>query len=522
MAGVVDNHQGPQQLQSPDYRTAIGLFLVGLVSHLVRLDHWVPLPDEVNYALCAQHLLKEHSLTSSNIMFFPPLFVYLAALLQSLRVELLMSVRLVSAVFGAAVIPFITLILTPYYGRVVSRTSGLFLLPFYSLNVYSRLGQVEALLLSLLTLSFLTLTLGTGHGRKRYLFLTGVTLGLALWAKEVALGSTLVAILFILLTRRDRLGSFLVFILGWLGLAAPLLLIGRSVGTGLLFELSAARGYDINMQPLPPFKALVTTGANIIFNLVPRCFSPIELAVFLLLGPPFLLLIFWLTIRQALRHRPFSLLVMCYLVIHLPFFVLFSRRFHYYLLPTALFLLAVGVAESLAGLRAGPSIGTHPVSRKWAVVTLIPATLLLAFNIYADGYLYFDRGTHQSFRSSLLGLRPSLVLASSHPELTRYIANRENLNLTVLPLFKPNSYAINWAVVDSPTVSAVLVKQFYYDVLAVRDSTEWRRLTQLYPQAHRELDARWSFRIPATGPFRTCILAISRTTRPVGVVLFSR
>ncbi|MCL6466093.1 MAG: hypothetical protein K6T77_04965, partial [candidate division WOR-3 bacterium] len=90
-----------QRITKKDFFLALFAFVITLTVHLVRLNYWTPLPDEINYALSARHLITNRTLIGNDIMFFPPLFVYSAALLQKFGVELLLSVRLISCIAGA-------------------------------------------------------------------------------------------------------------------------------------------------------------------------------------------------------------------------------------------------------------------------------------------------------------------------------------------------------------------------------------------------------------------------------------
>ena len=54
---------------------------------------------------------------------------------------------------------------------------------------------------------------------------------------------------------------------------------------------------------------------------------------------------------------------------------------------------------------------------------------LAIFNIYTDTFLYFDRGTHQSFEIAVKNLPLGTSVATSHPTLIEYLSNRFTKNL---------------------------------------------------------------------------------------------
>ncbi|MEO0074001.1 MAG: glycosyltransferase family 39 protein [candidate division WOR-3 bacterium] len=495
--------------------TTIVLLLFALAAslRLFRLNYWDPLPDEISYALTASRLVTGRTLFSTDITFFPPLFVYLAALLQTLGIEMLLSVRLVSALFGSLLIPLIYLILRVTNARLDSftvTTSAAFL---FVPALYSRLGQVEVPLLFFLLLSALLLISGVIRERRHLFFLSGISLGLALWIKEIALGGLASNLLFLLLLRPIRWRWIITLCIGWLTAATPLFVLGAITGNNLLFEISPARGFDINMESLSLPASVVTIAANTVLNLFARVFSDGELLMFAAAGSTFTLTALWTVIQHFSKGDALARYLLCYAIVHIPFFVIFSRKFFYYLLPAALLLFITAAVCSLRELRR------H--RRGLGLVTLLLAGLTVAFNIYSSYYLYFNRGNHQTFAKSLTRIPSGDTLLTSHPDLLKYLVHRYRFNLTVLPLFSPGSYEIDSIRCTDPTVSAVILKASYYERLTARSPATWVWLRQVYPYSHTEIDPDWSL-IPDKHCPRGLGRLAARLTRPIGTVILTR
>ncbi|MEO0053269.1 MAG: glycosyltransferase family 39 protein [candidate division WOR-3 bacterium] len=492
-----------------DYQLALLFFALILTANLIRLNYWSPLPDEINYARCARSLIDNRTIISNDIMFFPPLFVYLSALLQLLGMELLTSVRLISALTGAAILPVLYLTARLLYPPATALPTLLLTLPLFSLRLYSRLGQVEITMLFFIILSFLFLLRALHSGKGSDAIRAGVILGLGLWTKETALGATAVAVIFILTSSQSRwqmLGKFL------LGLAPPaLLLFILSIFTGrnLLFEIMASRGYDINMLQLNPLGNLIALGANLGYNLVPRLFYPWEILIFILLVPAVSILLLIALIKGVKDKNPFSRLALIYLIIHLPFFFLFSRKFDYYLLPTALLVLFNGGLTLLAA-------GTGRTLRRTGLCLL---TLLCLDNLYAGYFLYCNRGTHASFEEAVGQIEPNTTVATSHLTLVEYLARRAGRQLQVRELFEPGTYRLHSGVLADSTIGAILLKYYYYQRLISLYPQDWERLQALFPLKMELIDYNWS---PPSHHFPIKLKGITEFAKPIGVVILRR
>ncbi len=497
-----------QRLTQKDFLLALFAFIITLTVHLVRLNYWTPLPDEINYALSARHLITNRTLIGNDIMFFPPLFVYSAALLQKLGIELLLSVRLISCIAGALILALLYLGLRAIYSRKTTIITTGIAFSLFTFHLYSRLGQVEILMLMFITLSIV----GIFHNKP---FLAGFSLGLALWTKEVALGTLLSLLIYFVLQRPGRARLLTRFLAGVTGPFSLLLVFGFISRQNLLLEIMASRGYDINMLKLAPFANFIATGANLNFNLFPRLFYKWEFLAFVLLGPVTTLFFLFLTIRGGLKSRPFPLLITCYLLVHLTFFFFFSRKFDYYLLPAAMLIVLVSSCE----------LFEHESSVKLQFLGKILISALVICNIYADSFLYFNRGTHQSFEVAINNIPAGAAVATSHPTLVDYLSKRSKKGLKIMPLFEPASYNLNQKILRDSTVNVVILKKFYYDRLRHTYQDDWDSLSYYFADKEEFIDFTWSLWQTTEKQMNhqsNFFRSIAEFAKPTGVIVLRR
>lgn len=498
-----------ERLNRKDIYFVIIGFSLTLIFHLLRLNYWTPLPDEINYALSAKYLIINRTLVGKDIMFFPPLFVYTAALLQKAGVELLLSVRVISSIAGAILLLAYYFAMRANYRRKTALIATGILFSLFSFHSYSRLGQVEILMLMFIALSIMCIFY------KKPL-LAGIFLGLGLWTKETSLGSLLSFSIFYLLQPTDRRRSLGLFLGGVIVPVLLLLLLGAFAGQNLLFEILASRGYDINMLKLSPFANFISLGINFGYNVFPRLFYRWEFLTFVILAPITTLFLLFLTFRGSVKYRPFPMLITCYLLIHLPFFFLFSRKFDYYLLPAAI-LIVLGASCEL--------LNEEGYSARLRVIGKVLISAVVIFNIYADTFLYFDRGTHQSFEIAIKNLPLGTSVATSHPTLVDYLSDRWTRNLKIIPLFEPSRYRLNRKVLTDSTITTVIVKKYYYDRLRSTYPIDWDSLLYHFAIEDEILDRTWSAWQTTQKPFTVrlkLLKGLSEFVRPIGVVVLRR
>ncbi|MGQ9677765.1 MAG: ArnT family glycosyltransferase [bacterium] len=499
----------PKQLTRKDILFALISFFVTLALHLFRLNYWTPLPDEINYAISAKHLITNRTLIGNDIMFFPPLFVYSAALLQKAGVELLLSVRMISAIAGA-ILPaaFYFALRADYRPKTAFIATGL-LLSLFSFHSYSRLGQVEVLMLMFIALSICSILY-------KKPFWAGIFLGLGVWTKETTLGAVLSFFIFYLLQPTVRRKSLVILLGGAFAPVLLLLLLGALTGQNLLFEILISRGYDINMLKLSPLTNFISLAINLGYNLLPRLFYQWEFITFAVLVPIATLFLLFLTVRGGIKRRPFAMLITCYLLVHLPFFFFFSRKFDYYLLPAALMIILGGTCELLE---------EKSYSRRLRIFGKALISALVIFNIYTDTFLYLNRGTHQSFEIAVKNLQFGTTIATSHPTLIEYLSNRFTKNLKIMPIFQPGGYHLNLSVMRESTITTAIIKKYYYDRLRNTYPAEWESILSTFAIKEEIIDPTWSVWLTTKKSFTTqskLLKGLSDLLRPIGVIVLRR
>ena len=460
---------------------AVVLFLVAFGLHLIRLDHWTAFPDEVGYAETAQGLLDRGAFVHESLMFFPPLFVYLAAGLQALGVELLLSVRLVSALFGAGIVAVVYLLVAGGYGRRTALWCSTAFLALLRLKEYGRLGQPETIHVFFGFLAFAFVLRWSRAPRPRDMAAAGLCLGAALWAKEVALsyalgigGYLVVALLF--LGRRLRAPDLGALVGGLALLCVPLIALGESSGNSLLFEVSGAKAFDVNMKSLGLAASVRITVQNVLVMFG----TPAPLAY--ALGIPLILACGALLLRGAAQGRPVAVLSLCYVLVMLAFVTWFRTKFTYYVLPAVLLAYACALCEVVDGLAGGAERRARSL---FALAGLILAAILAA-NVARHGELYVERGDHDSFRALLVETDFGGAIAASHTPLFRYVGAREGLGTEIHELFVGPDYELNWEALRDPGTAAVVTKAYYLERLARRE--QWVAMRALFPVESRRED----------------------------------
>lgn len=465
--------------EASPWPTALAFFTVALVVHLVRLSLWTPYPDELGYAETARELLQRGAWTSDRVMFFPPLYVYLAAVAQALGAELLASVRIVSAVCGAGVVALAVGIAFEQYGRRVAVGCGAVFVVLMRLNEYSRIGQPETIHILLGMAAFLWALRWMRDPRPRHLAWCGAFLGLAVWGKEVSLSyvlglGTFLGAAWVLGWRRPAPRDLLALAAGGALLVVPLVVFGELSGNSLLFEVSGEKSYDVNMLDLPLVQSLETTARNTLVMLA----MPKSLAF--VVGAPAVLALAALLVAGVRGRRPLPLLALCYGVVMAAFVTWFRQKFIYYILPAVLLALLAGWAEVLRALLVRDAVRRR---LPYAAAGLV-LVALLGCNLWLDRDLYLTRGGHDMFRVALH--RPDLgrSIAASHTNLFQYVNEREGLGLEIRPLFVGPDYLLNQEALDDPRTTSVLTKDYYLDTLGGRE--DWRALRAAFPRESRQ------------------------------------
>ncbi|HOW52523.1 MAG TPA: glycosyltransferase family 39 protein [bacterium] len=398
-------------------RTALILFVAAFLLRAICIPFMNLLYDEAAYAWTAQNLAVNggwlNLYGSNDLFFFPPLFNYIAALFIKLGVDRLYAVRIVTTLFSSGIPPLMYMLavrsgLTERAGIIAAAL--FFVLPWgWHLSVA---GMVETPWICLLLIAVYFLQGTLANGARRDLILSALTFGAALWMKETALGALP---LFIFALRRDRRGMMI-----WSGLFALLFL-------PLFIQTLLPHQYDLFYEittPLLLWNELsldaIIQNWGIIYGapLFPRIGWAASLSLFTLAVAALALI----SLRRAEWQDRFILRFAAgFLTIFVPFFMVFPKKFPYYLLPVQLFL-SFFVARYLA---------TRP---RFAVIY---GLIVLSFAVPA--FLHFtDRAPDETaFREAFTlveqekaGARIGLTL----PRMAEYVAERSGLRPHIVPV----------------------------------------------------------------------------------------
>jgi len=475
------------------------MFFGALALHLPRVGLWTPYPDEVNYGLTARNLWQPvvHYVPSpqpipEHLSAKRPLFLYLVSIAQRLGADLVSSGRLISAILGAAIVPAACGLLRERSPRVATAGS-LALLLLYPLNIFSGLARPETAHLLAFLVGSIFLLRWERHCRPGHLVAAAVCLGVGVWLKEVGLAYILAAAGYVLLTRlrtraapprRGGLASLAVLTI----ILLPLVVIGQlhSDGSdGLLFEMF--KPWQVNSPDL----SLSASARVLMANLAGMLGVPGHLRT--TLGLLFLAVCLYFLVRGLMRRSQLAILVFSYLVVALPFFTWFSKKFEYYLLPAGALLLLLCVSELPQAWRRLANDQGSTTRRQWprgrSILdggALVAFGLLLALNLFQDSDLFLSRGPYDFQRQFVAACSRRETIAAAEYRTLSWLSDRqERGGPKVLPLFFDEYYSIDWPLVKDARTDAVVLLDFYADVLSGRFPTEWQGVNRLFPVRER-------------------------------------
>ncbi len=289
--------------------------------------------DEAAYAWTAHRLATQggwlHLYGSDDLFFFPPLFNYLAALVISLGVDRIIAVRVVTTLFSSAIPPLMYLLAvrSGLSARVGYLAAALwFFLPWgWHLSVA---GMVETPWICCLLAALYFVHGAREEGRLRDAILSAICFLAALWIKETVFGAVPL-FLYALWKRRPLLAwwSGVAFI-GFLPLALQSFLPHEY---DLFFEITTPLilWNNFSLDPL-----ITNWGVMLGTALAPWKGWGLAVTFFSL---AVLVLAISTIPREEWRSRFILQMAAGFLLIYVPFFAVFPKKFTYYLLPVYLF-----------------------------------------------------------------------------------------------------------------------------------------------------------------------------------------
>lgn len=370
--------------------------------------------DEAAYSATAQRLAVEGGWSrlygSGDLFFFPPLFNYLAGALVALGIERLAAVRFIAVIAGAGVNALVVALCLRHLTARAALFAFIIALFMPVKAFYSVVGQVELPML-FLVLAALYVALSDGKGWRTPV-LAAFFLAAAVWTKETALGFFP---LFGWLFFRDRRALFL-----FSGLFALFI-------TPLVVQTFFPSSYDLFYELTNPFIAVLGLDPDAaLMNLLKQFgIMPSALGGFgTLFSAAFALLVvfsFARLSRAELFGNRLLLFAAGSLVLWGAFFLYFPKKFDYYLIPTALFLLFF-ITRSLD---TRPRLGIAAT----ALLVGLSLSTIPAYRALRDDVTALDTLLTQAMTE-----KPGARIAMTMPRTGEYLVEREELPLTVVEL----------------------------------------------------------------------------------------
>lgn len=397
-------------------RTALILFFATLILRALCIPFMHITYDEAAYSWTARDLALNGGWLDlygrDDLFFFPPLFNYIAAIFIKIGLDRLYAVRLVTVLFSSAIPPLMYLLavrsgLTGREGLIAAVLW--IILPWgWYLSVA---GMVETPWIACLLAAAYFLQNAVERGSRRDAILSAIAFAAALWIKETALGALP---LFIFALRKDR----------------PLLtrwgIVALVLALPLILQSFLPHRYDLFFEVTTPLLLWRSFELDALLRNISTLYGAgsfpwpgwdLSLS-FLLLTVGILSVV--VVPRAEWKERSLFRFAAGFFIIYLPFFALFPKKFHYYLLPVLL-LICFFVARYLA---------TRPwLAALYGLVALllaVPAFLRLADRSEEEWYREAFRVAIQEKTDARIGL--------TLPRKAEYIAERAGMRPNIVPV----------------------------------------------------------------------------------------
>lgn len=372
--------------------------------------------DEAAYSFTAWKLANNGGWLSlygnKDLFFFPPFFNYIAAVLIKSGVDRLYAVRFVSALFSSGILPLIYLLMVRSGHTVIAAfTAALlwFILP--GGYFYSVVGTVETTMLFFMLLSAYFMLISISEDSRRLAVFSAAGLALAIWTKETMVGIIPFFLLIIFIKARKHLAVWIaVFCVMVMPLALQSLL---PHDYDLFFEITAPMiiwnsiSFDaiiLNIADLNGLRFNSYTGFRILLTI-------------LIL---FTVILSFIDLKKEDIKRSFIFqFALGGLLIYVPFFIFFPKKFPYYLLPVCLFISFFMAEFFSRHMKYG------------AIYIVIAAGLsFVEINQLADrsDELWYK----EAFRMAIMENKDAKV-ATPLPRKAEYIAQNNNIPVNIVP-----------------------------------------------------------------------------------------
>ncbi len=394
------------------------IYLLTLFSLLIRvvLSPFLDISyDEISYAHTVQTIVKTGNLNlygNGDLFFFPPLFNYLGAILNGLGLDRLAAVRTVTILLSTFIPPLLFLLVKKSgHGRAVSISAALLWILLPMGIYYSVIGQVETPMLAFVLAAVYMLKEGLEKERISRIVLSAIMLSAAIWIKETAVGFIPVFLFMLIPKKRELFSWILTVFLLCLPLALQTLLPGSY---DLFYEVTTPAILWNNISPDEFLGGLrMVTGFH--FSL-PDGFEDTA-NIFI---PVTLFLAFITTEKREIRKSfilKFSLLS---LIVFVPFFTVFPKKFAYYMLLVQLFVIPFLTLFLFRYKRFG-----------LLYVLLIPILCLNGVSPFLSGAV--ERRTEMGLVKAAK-MKPGAKVGMALPRVAEFIIEKKGIDVRIVPV----------------------------------------------------------------------------------------
>jgi len=369
----------------------------------------------VAYSVTAQNIVQNGSwlniYNSPDLFFFPPLFNWLSAFFILLGFEQIVAVRTVSMLISSGIPVIIYLMMKENGFSNIRSILASFLWTVLPGSIYySVAGQVETAFLFFILLS--SYFIQPKKRSVRNIIISALCFSAAVWIKETALGFSLVfAIMFLLEKDLKKLmvWGFFTFIL-----CLPLFIQSFIPNEyDLFFELNNDLINWGMISFVKPFENIAVLSG--LFSS-----DKLFMTIFVVLTVVFI----FISSAAAYRKNSGSFIVRFSIIsnlVFIPFFIIFPKKFEYYLLPVLLF-----------------SVVTFAISLKEKKeIFLLIAFLAVLGSFNGLKWRSFIRNYYDetlNFITLIANENPGATIGTPTPHMAVYVKEKHNLNVRVVPL----------------------------------------------------------------------------------------
>ena len=391
------------------------IFTISILSRII-LQHSVPLTyDEIAYSMCAQNIAVNggwlNIYNSGDLFFFPPLFNWLGALFIMMGFEQVLAVRTVTILVssGIPVMIYLLMVKSGQASRIALFTAIIWIVLPGSI-IYSIAGQAETPFLFFVLMSAYFFSMESD--KLKNILLSAFFLSVSVWFKETAIGFIPVFLFLFVEKKEFKYGAI------WLTILVVFLspLIAQTFiphKYDLFFELSndLIKWNDVSVY-YPFFYMAALAGFNSatpIFSLISAIISALIVIVFSVIA--------FVKFRQQFIVR-FSLISNA---IFIPFFIVFPKKFEYYMLPVMIFSLIILCSVI-------PRNSVFRISFAAVFVALSVSGLFYranAWNYYNDINLLLKKAE---------SISPGSTVGTPTPHIAIYAVSSSGFNLKIKPL----------------------------------------------------------------------------------------